>query len=301
MEPVVVSGAASRPLAAELVRVLDVRLAEVQCEHFPDGEQHVQVATPVVGARVVLVQGLRGPVGEPLLELLLLADACRRAGAAELTLVLPYLAYARQDRRGREGEALGVRVLADVLATAAPARLVAVDLHAEALEGCFAAPLTHLHALEALLPAVRALCGDATVVVSPDLGGVKRAERCARALGLPLAVVHKERRSAREVAVHRLVGEVAGRRPLLVDDLVSTGGTLAAATQALLHAGCDPDVTVVATHALLAGDAAARLAAAGVRRLVTTDSVALPPQLPLPAQVVGLAPLLAGALRPLLG
>jgi ribose-phosphate pyrophosphokinase len=296
MDSILFTGSANRPLGERLSQELGVRLGQCALERFPDGEVHVEVQEEVRERNVWLLQSTEAPVGENLLELLLLADACWRAGARRMTAVVPYFGYARQDRRTRPGEALGGRLLAELVSRARFERLVAVDLHNPALEGCFGMPLEHVSAVPALVEALRPYAQGA-VVVSPDLGAVKRAETYARLLGVPMAVVHKSRQSGAEVSVQGLVGEVKGLRPIVVDDLISTGGTVAAAAAALVAAGCEPEVTVAATHALMVGPAVERLKAVPVVRLISTDSVMPPQGLPFEHQVVSLAPLLAEALR----
>ncbi|MBU8896769.1 ribose-phosphate pyrophosphokinase [Corallococcus sp. H22C18031201] len=299
MDPVLVIGSASPHLGRALAQALGVAPAACKLERFPDGEMHVEVPADMVrGRAVVLVQSASAPVGEHLLELLLLADACWRAGAARMEAVVPYVGYARQDRRGRPGEALGGRLVADLMARGRFERLLAVDLHNPALEGCFGAPLENLSALPVLAEALRPHVTGTSVVVAPDLGAVKRAEALAKLLGTPWAVVHKARLSDSEVETHGLLGDVRGKRPILVDDMVSTGGTLAAAASELRTAGCADDFTVVTTHALLVGAARERLSAMPIKRLVSSDSVEPPQGLPFPHQVVTLAPLVARALRP---
>jgi ribose-phosphate pyrophosphokinase len=235
-------------------------------------------------------------VGEHLMELLLMADACWRAGAARLMAVVPYFGYARQDRRAHPGEALGGKLVVDLLERGRFERVVAVHLHTPALEGCFGMPLEHLDASHLLAEAARPTEGGSSVVVSPDLGAVKLAERYARQLGLPLAIVHKTRTSGSEVSVRGLVGEVRGLRPIIVDDMISTAGTIAATADTVLKAHCAQDITVVATHALLVGPAVERLSRIPIRRLISTDSVSLSRPLPFEHTVVGLAPLLADAI-----
>jgi ribose-phosphate pyrophosphokinase len=175
-------------------------------------------------------------------------------------------------------------------------RLVAVDLHSAAIEGFFAIPMEHLSAVSMLVEAARPRIPANAVTVAPDLGAVKLAERYARPLHLPIAIVHKTRVSGEEVSVRGIVGDIRNRAPLVVDDMISTGGTIEAAVRAILAAGCLSDVTVVTSHALLVGPAAERLRALPIRRLITTNSVAVPMNLPLPLQVASLAPLLAEAI-----
>jgi ribose-phosphate pyrophosphokinase len=295
------SGTANVPLAAAVAGGLELRLGNRLLEHFPDGEVQIQIRDDVRGDDVYLLQPTGPPVGEHLLELLLLADACRRAGAEHTTAVVPYFGYARQDRREHGGEPLSARLVAQLIEAAGVVRVVAVDLHTPSIEGCFAIPLEHLSAVDLLAETIRPRLGHDAVIVSPDLGAVKLAERYAALLGLPVAIVHKTRLSGTEVSVRGLVGEVRGRTPIVIDDMISTGGTIAAAIGALLDAGAVPDVTVVVSHALLVGPAAERLARLPIRRLVATDSVSLGAPAPLTLERVSLAPLLADAIRRLHG
>ena len=296
MSVTLISGSANPALTESVAARLGVKAAGRVLERFPDGELHVQVQEDLRGHDVYLLQPTGPPVDAHLLELLLLADACRRAGAARLTAVVPYFGYARQDRRARGGEPVGGRVAADLIAASGLHRVVAVDLHTAALEGFLAVPLEHLSAVPLLVEAVRPALPERAVIVAPDLGAVKLAERYARALDRPVATVHKVRLSGEEVRARGLVGEVRGRAPLVVDDMISTGGTITAAITTLLAAGCVPEVTVVASHALLVGPAVERLGAQPIRRLIVTDSVAIPRDLPLRLEVAGLGPLLAEAI-----
>jgi ribose-phosphate pyrophosphokinase len=227
------------------------------------------------------------------MELLFLADACRRAGAARLTAVVPYFGYARQDRRTGGRTAVGARVIASLIESAGFARVIAVDLHAPAIEGFFHIPLEHLSAAALLADAVRTT-GD-MVIVAPDLGAVKLAERYQARLHLPIAVLHKSRISgsaASEVSLRGIIGDVRNRAPLIVDDMVTTGATIEAAVKGLLAAGCKPDVAVVATHALFVGPAADRLQALPIRQLIGTNSV-VPASMPAHLQTVNIGAMLA--------
>jgi ribose-phosphate pyrophosphokinase len=173
-----------------------------------------------------------------------------------------------------------------------------VDVHTGALEGTFAnaIPFEHLSAARLLADVARTHVSTNSVVVAPDLGATKLAETYATTLHLPVAIVHKTRLTAEEVSIRAITGDVRGRNPLLVDDMISTGGTIAAAVTALLEAGCQPEITVVATHALLVGQAMERLSSVSIQRMITTDSVPLPVTPPFKLEVVGLAPLLADAI-----
>jgi ribose-phosphate pyrophosphokinase len=297
MEVSIVAGSANPVLAEAVASALGARLASRIVERFPDSEVHVEILESMRGKDVYLLQPTSPPVDEHLLELLFLADACRRAGAARSTAVIPYSGYARQDRRARGREPVGARVVADMLGAAGISRIVAVELHSPALEGFFALPLEHLSAVPLLADAARPWMTGKGVVVAPDLGAAKLADRYARILDLPVAIVHKTRLGGDAVSVHRITGEVRDRAPLIVDDMISTGGTIEAAIKALREAGCAPDITVVASHGLFVGPARQRLSAAAARRYIVTDSVPSAEGTPLPVQVVSVSGLLAETIR----
>ncbi|HEX9611752.1 MAG TPA: ribose-phosphate pyrophosphokinase [Gemmatimonadales bacterium] len=291
------AGAAHRALADAVAARIGVSVGVTSTVRFPDGELHVAVRDTLRGHDVFLMQPTAPPFEAQLLELLLLADACRRAGAARLTALMPYFGYARQDRRAGGREPVGARLVADMLAAGHIDRVVAVDLHTATLEAAFSMPLEHLSAVPALAEAERESMDDG-VVVAPDLGAARLADRYGRFLDLPVAVVHKTRVSGAEVAVRAVTGDVRDRAPLIVDDMISTGATIAAAVAALINAGCRPAFCVIATHGLLVGDAPQRLARLGLRRLTVSDTVPAP-RCPsdLPLRVVTIAPLLAEVVR----
>jgi ribose-phosphate pyrophosphokinase len=297
MRPLIVTGSAHPVLAEELARELEAELASCILRRFPDGEQDVEIATSLRGQPVFVVQPLRPPVGEHLVELLLLADACRRAGAGPVAAIVPYLGFARQDRVAREGRPLGAKVIAEALGTARLAQVVAVDLHSPVVAACVEAPVAHLTAVPALVEALRPRVREGSVVVAPDLGAIKLAEAYSSLLGVPLAVVSKRRVSPVHVAVGAVVGDVRGRLPIVVDDMISTGTTIAAAIDALLASGCEPDFVVAATHAVLAPGALERLSRPEVARVVVTDSLPGVSASDARLEVVRLAPLLAEAVR----
>jgi ribose-phosphate pyrophosphokinase len=290
------AGSANPALADHVAEQLEIDLLPRVIERHPDGELRIELTGSVRGCDVYILQSTGPPVDSNLVELLLLADACRRSGAARLTAVIPYFGYARQERRqGRQP--VSARLVADLLETTGLDRVVAVNLHAPALEGFFRIPVEHLTAVPLLADRVSVGLPPQTVVVAPDLGAVKLAERYAYALNLPVAVLHKTRRGPRTVSVRALTGEVAGRAPLIVDDMISTGATIEAAVQAVLDAGARPEVMVAATHGLFVERAAAALGRVPLERVVVTDSVTAPADPCLPVVVVSLAPLLAEAMR----
>jgi len=294
------AGSSHPTLAADVATELGVSLGAATIARFPDGELDLDVTAPVRGTHVVIVQSLHAPVGENLLELILMADTCHRQGALSVTAVIPYLGYARQDRREAGTEPLGSRVIAELLGAGRIERVVCLDLHSRAVEGCFRDPVEHAAVMPSLIEHVKGRLPHPTVVVSPDLGAIKRAEAFARPLGLPVAVVHKERLSGAEVEAHGIVGEVRGKHVVVVDDMISTGGTLVAAVNAVLQAGALGPVTVVASHGLFVGPASARLASIPLARVVVSDSVPAPANPGFPLERVRSAPALAAVIRRLL-
>ena len=243
-----------------------------EVERFPDGELR-PVVVSVRGEDVYVVQPTGPPVNEHLVELLLVLDACRRAGADRVTAVVPYFGYARQDRRARTGEAVGARVVADALVSAGAQRLVVVDPHTAALEAMCSVPVEMLGAAPVLARALESTIAEDAVVVAPDLGAVKLAERFAALLGRSVAVVRKTRVSGTSVRAEELVGDVRGCAAVIVDDMISTGGTIEAAARVLHSLGARDGIVVAATHGLLVGPACDRLVTVGLQRLLVTDSL----------------------------
>ena len=301
MAPIVVPGSAHPALASALAAELGCELAACRLGRFPDGERDVEIEVPLRAEPVFLVQPLGSPVGEHLLELLLLADACRRAGGGPVTAVVPYVGLARQDRVTTEGRPLGAKVLADALGVGGFSQVIAVDLHSPVVASWSRAPVAHLTAVPAVAAALAPIVREDSIVVAPDLGAVKLAEAYARVLRLPLAVVSKSRVSPVEVTVRSVVGDVRGKRPIVVDDMISTGSTVEAAVSAVLEQGARPEIAVAATHGVFGEGLGGRLDRPEILRVAVTDG--LPPAARSPArlEVVRLAPLLAEAVRRLIG
>lgn len=252
---------------------LDTQPVDREIERFPDGEIHVRLRREGRDADTYIVQSTGPPSQEHLTELLLLADAAHRAGASRITAVMPYLAYARQDRRTATGEPVGLRVVADMLTASHVDRLVVVDPHTPALEPIFGVPVETTTAVPPLADALRDHIGDDAVLVAPDLGASKLVDRYAAELDLDVAIIRKSRVSGNEVTADAVIGDVEGRQPVIVDDMISTAGTIASAAEALSAAGAELPVVAATTHALLVGSAVERLTELDLDRLVTTDTV----------------------------
>jgi ribose-phosphate pyrophosphokinase len=294
----VIAGNAHPALAGNLARELKVSLVCAEVGAFADDEIRVHVSQDVRDAAVFIVQPTCPPVNDHLMVLALLADAVRAAGAARVTGIVPYFGYARQEQRGHPGDARSAQVVGRLLGDVGLDHLVTLDLHAPALESALPMPATLLHAEEVFLPQVKSWAIRDLVVVAPDAGGLKRAQRYALALDAPLAVIVKARPRPDVAAPLQVLGEVEGRVCLVVDDMASTGRTLAGAAEALRQAGAR-DIHAVFTHAVLAPGAVDRLLSAQFGKALTTDSIAVLADSWL--EVIPVAPLLARTVRYLCG
>ncbi len=293
----VLAGTASHRLAHAVAARLGEPPGASAVERFPDGEVTVRLEESVRDREVFVIQATSPPVNDHLIELLAFADACRRAAASRITAVIPYFGYARADRRKGMREPVMASLAAGLLESAGVRHVVTVDVHTPQIEGFFHVPVDDLTAIPSLAAALAGRIAAEAVVVSPDLGAVDRATRFAARFELPVAVLHKRRRSGTEVEVVQVIGDVAGRPCVIVDDMISTGGTIAEAARALVDAGARPELTVVATHGVLTGPARERLAAAGLRDLVLTDTVPMEREAWPWVRIVSVAPLLAAAIQ----
>lgn len=291
MDLAIISGSSNVPLACAIADTVGVSPGRRLLDRSPDGELRIEIQENLRACDVFLVQPTGPPLDQNLMELFFLADACRRSGANHITAIAPYFGYARQERGFSHNRAVGAPLITDLLRTSGIGRVVAVDLHRPPPESAFGIAFEHLRTVELFCAAAGPLAPD-TVVVAADMGAFRLAEQYGRALKLPIAIVAKVRVSDEEVVARSLIGEVRGRTPLIIDDMIITGGTIEAALNAVVAAGALPQATVVATHGLFAGHAARRLAALPIRRLLITDSLQISPELKLPIEVISLAPLL---------
>ncbi len=290
----IVAGTANVSLAVDVAAALSCELTACKVERFPDGELRPAVAN-VRGDDVYVVEPTGPPVSENVVELLLLLDACRRAGAERVTAVVPYFGYARQDRRSKAGEAVGARVIAGALVSAGAQRIVIVDPHTTALEAMCSVPVEMLTAVPVVAGALSSELAEDAVVVAPDFGAIKLAQRYAALVARPVAIVRKTRLSGAAVRAEELVGQVEGRSALIVDDMISTGSTIEAAAHVLRAHGATGDIVVATTHGLFVPPAPARLAGLA-SRLIVTDSVPGGDHPELRIEVHSIASLLADAI-----
>ena len=272
----VFTGNANPVLAQEIARHLMVPLGRAFVGHFSDGEVQVEIMEHVRGRDVFLIQSTCPPANDNLMELLVMADACRRASAARITAVMPYFGYARQDRRPRATRVpITAKLVADMIMKAGIDRVLTIDLHADQIQGFFDIPVDNVHASPVLLGDVWKQKYDKMIVVSPDVGGVVRARALAKRLDdADLAIIDKRRPRPNESQVMNIIGDVAGKTCVLVDDLVDTAGTLCLAAQALKDHGAS-NVAAYITHAVLSGPAIERIGASAIDELVVTDTIPL--------------------------
>jgi ribose-phosphate pyrophosphokinase len=273
---VVVSGRANEPLAGEVCHHLGVKPGEVVLSTFASGEIYARYGESIRGADVFILQSHSEPINDRLMEQLILIDAAKRASAKRITAVVPFFGYSRQDKKTEGREPITARLVADMLTVAGADRIVTVDLHQGQIQGFFDMPVDHLTALPVLVQYLNEVIDGDAVVVSPDAGGVKRAQKFANHLDSDLAFIHKRRpRGTFNVAqALEVVGEVDGRTCVLVDDIIDTGGTIASAADLLVSRGA-ADVYVAATHGILSDPAVDRLKNAPIREVVVTNTLPL--------------------------
>ncbi|HMD58273.1 MAG TPA: ribose-phosphate pyrophosphokinase [Steroidobacteraceae bacterium] len=270
------SGNANPTLAHDIARHLMVPVGRAAVGRFSDGEVNVEIMENVRGRDVFIVQPTCPPANDHLMELLVMADACRRASAARVTAVVPYFGYARQDRRPRATRsAITAKLVADLISTAGVNRLLTVDLHSEQIQGFFNMPVDNVYGSPVLLGDVWRQQYPNLIVVSPDVGGVVRARALAKQLDdAELAIIDKRRPRANESKVMNIIGDTEGRSCVLIDDMVDTAGTLCLAAQALKDEGAVKVVAYI-THAVLSGTAVDRISKSALDELVVTDTIPL--------------------------
>jgi ribose-phosphate pyrophosphokinase len=268
------TGSASKELAGRICGHLGVNLGCAKLGRFSDGEIYFQILENVRGADVFVVQPCCDPVDRHLLELLLMIDAFKRASAWRVTAVVPYYAYARQDRKDKPRVPISAKLVADLLETAGASRALTLDLHAPQIQGYFNVPVDHLYASPVMIEYFKHQKMGKVTVVSPDAGGVERARAFAKKLDAPLAIIDKRRVDIDVSEVMNIIGEVRGGPALIVDDIIDTAGTMVKAAEALLREGAT-EVYAACTHPVLSGPAVERLTKAPIKEVVVTDSVPL--------------------------
>jgi ribose-phosphate pyrophosphokinase len=297
-----VSGRANEPLAEDIAAHLGIELGDANVDDFANGETHCRFGESIRGMDVFIIQSHAAvadrSINDALWEHLIMVDAAQRASAKRITAIMPFFGYARQDRKSEGRESISAKLVANCFEAAGADRLMSVDLHSGQIQGFFDGPFDHLVAMPVLVDYIESHLGDDLVIVSPDAGRVKVAERYANALHADLAIVHKRRiRGAKNaVEAKEVVGEVEGRNCVLIDDMIDTGGTLVAAAEVLMERGAQ-QVYAAATHGVLSGPAVDRLKNSVIAKVVVTDTLPLPPEKQMDKlEVLSVAPVIAAAI-----
>ena len=267
----------NRPLAEKIAEAVGLELGKISISRFSDGEVKVNVEESIRGAHVYIVQSTSDPVNDNLMELLIMIDALRRASAKTIHVVMPYYGYARQERKAQSREPITAKLVANMITIAGADRVLTLDLHAPQIQGFFDIPVDHLIGVPLLADYFleKGLFGEDVVVVSPDHGGVVRARKLADFLKSPIAIIDKRRPRPNVSEVMNIIGDVAGKKCIIIDDMIDTAGTITLAAAALLDKGAD-SVYACCTHAVLSGPAVERLDESEIKEVIVTDSIQQP-------------------------
>ena len=288
-------------VSEQIAECLGLPLGKSEVSTFSDGEITVSLFESVRGSDCFIIQSTCAPVNNNIMEMLIMIDAMKRASAARITAVIPYFGYARQDRKAKARDPISAKLVADLITTAGADRVLTMDLHVPQIQGFFNIPVDHLLGAPVLSNYLKDRIGDTVdeyVAVSPDLGSVTRARTFATRLGCPLAIVDKRRQKANVSEVMNIIGDVRGKKVILIDDMVDTAGTLCNSAQALIDKGGATEVIACATHGVLSGPAIERLQNSCIKELILLDTIPLPPEKAIPKiTLLPVAPLFAEAIE----
>ena len=288
-------------VSEQIAECLGLPLGKSEVSTFSDGEITVSLFESVRGSDCFIIQSTCAPVNNNIMEMLIMIDAMKRASAARITAVIPYFGYARQDRKAKARDPISAKLVADLITTAGADRVLTMDLHVPQIQGFFNIPVDHLLGAPVLSNYLKDRIGDNVdeyVAVSPDLGSVTRARTFATRLGCPLAIVDKRRQKANVSEVMNIIGDVRGKKVILIDDMVDTAGTLCNSAQALIDKGGATEVIACATHVVLSGPAIERLQNSCIKELILLDTIPLPPEKAIPKiTLLPVAPLFAEAIE----
>lgn len=271
----VFSLSSSKKLAQDIASILGTKVGDCKVHHFADGEILCEIGESVRGKDVFIVQSTSNPVTENLMEILVLTDALKRASAREITAVIPYFGYARQDRKAKPRQPITSKLVADLLTTAGVNRVVTVDLHAAQIQGFFDIPVDEMQALPLLIKYFRKKKVQNLCVVSPDHGGATRARKMSEAFDCPIAIIDKRRPKPNVAEVMGIIGNVEGKNCILIDDMIDTAGTITAGVDMLKQKGAK-DVYIACTHGVLSGPAVERLSTCAAKEVVITNTIEIP-------------------------
>ncbi len=295
----ILTGNSNRPLAEAIASYLDLPLTKASVRRFPDMEVFVEIQENVRGEDVFVVQPTSYPANDNLMELLVMLDALKRGSARRVTAVVPYYGYARQDRKSGPRTPISAKLLANMITAAGADRVLTLDLHAGQIQGFFDIPTDNLNSAQVFVKDIKERYnGEDLVIVSPDVGGVVRARAVARPLNADLAIIDKRRERAGVSEVMNIIGDVEGRRCILIDDIVDSAGTLCNAAEALMERGAK-SVAAYVTHGVFSGGAVARVTASPMEAMVTTDSILATEAVRVAKNIrqLTIAPLMAEAIR----
>ena len=295
------TGNSNPNVAKEIAKELGMPLGQSEVLTFSDGEVSVSIKESVRGSDVFVVQSTSNPVNDNLMELLIMIDAFKRASAGRITAVIPYMGYARQDRKAKARDPISAKLVADIITTAGADRVLSMDLHCAQIQGFFNIPVDHLLGVPILVPYFIDKFADIkenTVIVSPDLGSVTRARNFAAKFDAPLAIVDKRRQRANVSEVMNIIGDVSGKDVIIVDDMIDTAGTLCNAAKAIIEKGGAKSVSACATHGVLSGPAIQRIQDSVLKEVVILDTIALPEEKKIDKiTVLPVAPVFAQAIQ----
>ncbi len=290
-----IAGNANPDLAQAIARQLKIELTPAKIGRFSDGEIQVKIIDGVRGADCFIIQSTCAPVNENIMELLVIADALKRASARRITAVIPYYGYARQDRKAEPRVPITSKLIANLITVAGIDRVLTMDLHARQIQGFFDIPVDHLYARPVLLEYFQNLKLHNPIVVSPDAGGVERARAFAKLLNADLAIVDKRRPRPNEAAIMNIIGDVKGRNAIILDDMIDTAGTLTKVADAIKRAGA-LKVYAAASHGVLSGEAIEKIKISSLEEVAITDSIVHKKDLP-KIKILSIADLLAEAIK----
>ncbi|MGQ9779688.1 MAG: ribose-phosphate diphosphokinase [Bacillota bacterium] len=292
------TGTANPALGQEVADFLGISLGGVHISRFASGEIYVRYEESVRGVDVFVLQPLSAPVNENLVELLIMIDALKRASAGRITAVIPYYGYARQEKKTAPREPITARMVADIITTVGADRVLTMDLHAPAIQGFFNIPVDHMTALPMLAQYIKGKAIPNGVIIAPDAGIVKKAEKLATMLDLPLGVMYKRRPAHNVAQTTFVIGEVSGARPIIIEDIIDTGGSVEQVVEALLARGALPEIHILATHGVFSPPAVERLNHPAIKEIVVTNTIAIPPERrPTNLKILSVASLLGDAIR----
>lgn len=291
------SGTSSPVFASDLASHLGTTLGGIQISKFPSGEIYARIKDNVRGRSVFVVQTGTHNINEDIMELLIIIDAMKRASSRSITAVIPFLPYARQDRKAASREPISAKLIADLLTTAGVNRVITIDMHSDQIQGFFNFPVDTLTAMPLMANYIKSKNIKNPVIVAPDTGRAKTSKKLADRIGSPLAIIHKQRPEHSKAEVTHVVGDVKGKTVIIVDDMIDTAGTATNGVKYLREMGANEDVYLMATHAILSDPAVKRIQDVGIKEVVVTDSIPVPKEKQFPAlKVLSVAPLFAEAI-----